>query len=759
MDESAGSTTTADRRGQYSSTAAPLLKIEDLYTQFETADGTVKAVDGVDLEVRPGETLCVVGESGCGKSMMARSVMQLIDPPGQIVDGRMWWQAESAEPVDLASFDPDGEPMRKIRGGEIGMIFQEPMASLSPIYTIGAQLSEAIRLHREVSRDQAREMSIELLRRVGIPRPDKRLEVYPFQLSGGMAQRVMTAIALSSDPALLIADEPTTALDVTTQARILDLLKELQTETGMGMMFITHDLGVVAEMADDVAVMYLGKVVERGPVAEVFGDPKHPYTRALLDSIPKVREGRQRQRLQTVRGMVPPSQNMPSGCPFRTRCDYAMPGICDVAMPESSDFSTEHIARCHLYSHAEAPGGIPDNRDSFDIEHETGAAAEEPADAEPEKVSHRSSKGAEATVQRLEVEEPYVGASSSLDDQTAPLLQVRGLSKHYPLGGGMFRRASGTVRAVDGVDLTIQPGQTLGLVGESGCGKTTLGRCIARLIDPTSGEILYREEDGATVTDLAQLRGKALGSYRTQIRTIFQDPFSSLNPRMTVKQIVGEPLVTSHLASGSELEDRVASMLRRVGIRPEYMPRYPHAFSGGQRQRLNIARALITDPRLVIADEPVSALDVSVRAQILNLLVELQEGLGLTLLFVSHDLSVVEHVSDRVTVMYLGQIAEEGATADLYRQPYHPYTETLLHSIPIPDPAHKRASDERTTTDDLPDPANPPSGCLFHTRCPHVREALCPTDLPELQQIDSGRHAACHYAKDLTLSGIKNMPR
>ncbi|MDZ5077268.1 ABC transporter ATP-binding protein [Nesterenkonia sp. HG001] len=716
----------------------PLLEISGLRTQFETPDGTVKAVDGVDLEVHPGRTLCVVGESGCGKSMTARSVMQLIDPPGRIVEGEMHWRPQGAESVDLAALDPDGEPIRQVRGGQIGMIFQEPMSSLSPMYTVGAHLIEAIRLHREVPKDEARKMALELLRRVGIPQPEQRMDVYPFQLSGGMCQRVMVAIALSCDPALLIADEPTTALDVTTQARILDLLKDVQAENQMAMMFITHDLGVVAEMADDVVVMYLGQVVERGTVEQIFSAPRHPYTRALLDSIPKLRDGGERPRLRTVRGMVPHPQNMPSGCRFRTRCDFAMPGVCDVDMPDSSVVGEGQEVRCHLYSHADGPGGIPDAVE------EAPSAADVSADAVA-----RSGVRTRVPVEIQSRPGEDVGTGAA----TGPLLQVRGLTKHFPIGGGMFRRATGEVRAVDGVDLDIPAGQTLGLVGESGCGKTTLGRCIARLADPTDGQILFREVDGSQ-TDLAQITGKRLRKYRTQIRTIFQDPFSSLNPRMTVKQIVGEPLLVNGLASGSTLEDRVAEMLKKVGIRPEYMPRYPHAFSGGQRQRLNIARALITDPRLVIADEPVSALDVSVRAQILNLLVDLQEELGLTYLFVSHDLSVVEHVADRVNVMYLGRIAEEAETAELYRQPKHPYTQTLLHSVPVPDPTFVRRTTERATSDEVPYPKDAPDGCLFVTRCPHAQAEPCTSQRPELGEPDAGRRAACHFSESLDLTGI-----
>ena len=716
--------TAGERSGVRTTEQAPLLQIRGLHTQFDTADGAVKAVDGVDLTVRPGTTMCLVGESGCGKSATARSILQVVESPGRVVDGEILWSPDGQEAIDLAALDSESEELRQIRGGSIGMVFQEPMASLSPLYTVGAQLMEAIRLHQDVTEAQARSRAIALLERVGIPNADARLNSYPFQLSGGMCQRVMIAIALSCNPALLIADEPTTALDVTTQARILDLLRELQAEFGMAILFITHDLGVVAEIADEVTVMYLGKAVERAPVEELFRDPKHPYTRALLQSIPDGQAKGRGQPLPTVPGMVPNPQNRPSGCAFRTRCEFAMPGVCDQEVPPSSSVGTDHDTACHLYSHdgAQAPGPLP-------------------------------ARGAAATA-RTEVSEP----APAVEREDAPaLLEVRNLTKHYPLGGGLFRRSTGTVRAVDGVDLVIREGETLGLVGESGCGKTTLGRCIAGLLEPSSGEIIFHTGEGSTI-DLAGLTNRGLKSLRTQIRTIFQDPFSSLNPRMTVEQIVGEPLQVSKLARGSELRDRVEAMLRRVGIRPEYMRRYPHAFSGGERQRLNIARALITQPRLVIADEPVSALDVSIRAQILNLLEEVQNEFDLTYLFISHDLSVVEHVSDRVSVMYLGKIAEQATTAELYDRPLHPYTETLLDSVPVPDPSRRDRERERTRSDDLPDPANPPSGCLFHTRCPHVRELTCSTDVPDLRTLGADHRTACHFAEELELTGMSRSP-
>ncbi len=707
--------------------ADTLLHISDLRTQFSSHEGVVKAVDGMDLTVPKGKTVCVVGESGCGKSVTARSILQLVERPGRIVGGNIHWRPdEGAEWVDLAALDSRGSQMRRVRGAEIGMVFQEPMASLSPMYTVGAQLIEAIQLHEQISKVDARDRAISQLRRVGIPQPEQRIDAYPFQLSGGMCQRVMIAVALACNPALLIADEPTTALDVTTQARILDLLKDLQDQTGMAMVFITHDLGVVAEIADEVTVMYLGKVAEHGSVEEIFEQPKHPYTQALLRSIPTMRGTADRQRLAVIRGMVPHPQNRPTGCPFHTRCDHAISGTCDKVDPPLIRFGGDHLAQCHLY------------------------------DQEGRLVSGvRSSSGSEAAPASTPVERSSTTTRTrrpAAHADTTALVEVRDLAMHYPIKRG-FGRPTGAVRAVDGVDLTIQPGETLGLVGESGCGKTTVGRCLARVLSPTAGHINYRTKDGKSV-DLARMSNRELKPYRREIRVVFQDPFSSLNPRMTLLQLVGEPLKTNELAAGSAIQDRVAEMLRRVGLRPEYMHRYPHAFSGGERQRINIARALITEPRLVIADEAVSALDVSVRAQILNLLSDLQDEFNLTYLFISHDLSVIEHLCDRVTVMYLGKIVETTETSTLYATPHHPYTEALLNSVPMPDPQQRRSRHEHALPDDLPDPSNPPPGCLFHTRCPHVRPDRCATEVPDLRETGPDHVAACHYTESISLSGI-----
>lgn len=721
----------------------PLLRIRGLKTHFETADGVVKAVDGVDVEVGHGKTVCVVGESGCGKSMTARSILQLIERPGRIVDGTVEWRPDqgSDEVVDITGLGPKDPRLTSLRGGEIGMIFQEPLASLSPMYTVGDQLTEPLRIHRGMTKAQARQRAVELLRTVGIPKPEQRVDSYPFQLSGGMCQRVMIAIAISCEPKLLIADEPTTALDVTTQARILDLLGNLQAESGMSMLFITHDMGVVAEVADEVTVMYLGRVAEHGTVEQIFNSPKHPYTRALLESIPSPRSEGKRQALTTIRGMIPHPQNRPSGCPFNNRCDHMIPGLCDREMPPRADFDEGQFAHCHLYDENGA-GVYP-------------GAAEEPTDLGLPTVPAKTAEPDEVTA-TPRVPEPT--ARTAVATSAEPLMRIRELTKHFPIKSGAFRRSTGIIHAVDGISLDIHPGETLGLVGESGCGKSTLGRTIARILDPTSGSIEYQRQDGAMV-DVSGISGPELLRYRRDVRVIFQDPFSSLNPRMNLEQLVGEPLRNNKIAKGPELRDRVAEMLKTVGLRPEYLKRYPHAFSGGERQRINIARALITNPRLVIADEAVSALDVSVRAQILNLLEELQEQFDLTYLFISHDLSVVEHVSDRVAVMYLGKIAESAETTELYDAPQHPYTEALLHAIPLPHPALRGSHREFAISDELPDPANPPTGCPFHTRCPYARAERCMDEVPHLRLVEhGGRRAACHYSEELDLKGT-NMPR
>lgn len=729
-------------------TSAPLLRIQGLKTHFETAEGVVKAVDGVDFDIPRGKTVCVVGESGCGKSMTSRSILQLIERPGRIVDGSIEWRpdADTNAVVDITGLGPKDPRLASLRGGEIGMIFQEPLASLSPMYTVGSQLAESLRIHRGMSKVEARERAIDMLRVVGLPKAEQRVDSYPFQLSGGMCQRVMIAIALSCDPKLLIADEPTTALDVTTQARILDLLKDSQKHSGMSMLFITHDMGVVAEIADEVVVMYLGQVAERGTVEQIFNDPKHPYTRALLESIPTGRKDNERRPLTAIRGMIPHPQNRPAGCPFNNRCDFAIPGLCDQENPPSAAFDDSHLANCHLYDE----DGVGVHRGASDGTTVLGVPSVRQSEAEARNAAATARVETTAT-SRHQPDGPASGTS------TEPIMRVRNLTKHFPIKKGPFSRPTGTVHAVDGVSFDVQPGETLGLVGESGCGKSTLGRTLARILHPTAGTIEYKGRDGRTV-DMAGITGPELAQYRQDVRVIFQDPFSSLNPRMNLEQLIGEPLRNNKIAKGGELRDRVAEMLKTVGLRPEYLKRYPHAFSGGERQRINIARALITEPRLVIADEAVSALDVSVRAQILNLLDDLQQQFDLTYLFISHDLSVVEHISDRVAVMYLGKIMERAETRDLYDSPQHPYTEALLHAVPLPDPALRGSHHGFAIKDELPDPANPPVGCPFNTRCPYVREELCWDEKPALDPVAGGSHrVSCHYSDELDLLGVQDV--
>ncbi|HYI25470.1 MAG TPA: ABC transporter ATP-binding protein, partial [Thermomicrobiales bacterium] len=559
--------TATDRTASSAATTSEdlVLEVRNLKTWFELDEGTVKALDGATFDVKRGKTLCIVGESGCGKSMTARSILQIVQPPGKVVDGEMLFhqvdpKTQARKTIDLATLDPKGDVIRGVRGKEISMIFQEPMTSFSPVHTIGNQIAENILIHANISQEEAQERSIEMLRKVSVPRAADRFDAYPYQLSGGLRQRAMIAMALSNNPSLLIADEPTTALDVTTQAQILELMQQLQDELGMGMIFITHDLGVVAEIADEVAVMYLGIVVERGTVDEIFHAPKHPYTRALLQSVPRLGEAT-RVRLNSIRGMVPNPYDRPTGCPFNTRCDFAMPGVCDQILPPVTNLGYRRDVRCLLH---------------------------EPEYADTEQA--RRYRDARPALEGGEAVEHVPATAAAVARVAAPLLDVDKLEVYFPLKGGTFRRTTATLKAVDGVTFSIARGETLGLVGESGCGKTTTGRSIVRAIEPTGGHIRYLGGSGQVVDVAALPKGK-LKPFRKDIRMVFQDPFSSLNPRMTVMQTVGEPLKSFNVSSGKDRERQIAGILSRVGLRAEYMRRYPHAFSGGERQRIGIARA------------------------------------------------------------------------------------------------------------------------------------------------------------------------
>ncbi|EMA01599.1 ABC transporter ATP-binding protein [Haloferax denitrificans] len=773
-----------------------LLSLSDLRTQFSTGRGRVKAVDGLDLTVGEGETVGLVGESGSGKSVTALSAMGLVDDPGEIVSGSV--ELESARLADefraeynnpafvdgdvVNLVDAPEEALRAVRGRELGMIFQDPMTSLNPSLTVGEQVAESLRLHQyggrrkdswfnavrellpRISRDiddEIVERTIEVLESVGIPEPGARVDEFPHEFSGGMRQRVLIAIALACQPRVLVADEPTTALDVTIQAQILDLIDDLQEDLGMSVLMITHDLGVVAETCDRVAVMYAGEIVEEGPVEEIFHNPSHPYTYTLLESLPS----EEKERLTPIEGNVPDLIDMPEGCHFAPRCPWAKPECTSGEIPykQHGGDEVDHRSKCVL--------------DDFDTSEYGGDAIE-------------SSTGTEPT--------------------DRPLLEVDGMQKYYEQADGILDRFLGaddrSVKAVDGIDFTVYEGETLGLVGESGCGKSTAGRSLLHLTPPTGGRVVF------SGTDLSGLDSDELRAMRRDMQMIFQDPMSSLDPRMTVGQTIREPLdvhdlpvsdpdvrgevdvtvtgidagrvsvtasdeidaivgssngvatatVTVTVADGevdvaveerlrAEVEveregdvvsgvtvrvtpgdstserrrRRVHQLLDAVGLEVGQYDRYPHELSGGQRQRVGIARALAVDPDFIVADEPVSALDVSVQAQILNLLEDLQERFGLTYLFIAHDLSVVRHISDRVAVMYLGEIVEVAATDELFDDPRHPYTQALLSAIPEPDPAAE-TGDRIILEGDVPSPINPPSGCHFRTRCPQV---IPPADL------------------------------
>jgi peptide/nickel transport system ATP-binding protein len=665
-----------------------LLGVRDLKTYFDTEAGTVKAVDGVSFHIARGETLAVVGESGSGKSVMSLSIMQLIQrPPGRFAGGQIVFDGEDL----LAKSERE---MRRIRGNDISMIFQEPMTSLNPVYTVGNQIAETIALHQKQSREGAMRRAIEMLELVGIPEPAQRARSYPHQMSGGMRQRAMIAMALSCGPKLLIADEPTTALDVTIQAQILDLMRGLQRDIGMSILFITHDLGVVAEVADRVVVMYAGQAVEEASVDAVFARPRMPYTIGLLESVPRVDKAAERQqRLRGIAGNVPNPLSLPSGCAFHPRCRFVLEA-CRQERPVLEDTGGGHMSRCLRWNELATSQGAPTAQTSA----RSDAADRHPAS--PKKA----------------------------------LLEVKDLRAYFPVRGGVFSRVISNVKAVQDISFSVGDGEVVGLVGESGSGKTTAGRAILGLVQPTSGTVLF---DGVDVTNASKARQREL---KKEMQIIFQDPFASLDPRMTVGNTIGEAFQIHRLARGKARRERVATLLERVGMAPDHMRRYPHEFSGGQRQRIGIARALAVEPKFIVADEPVSALDVSIQAQVVNLLQDLKDELGLTLLFIAHDLGVVEYLSDRVIVMYLGRIMEIAPAKQLYANPVHPYTEALLSGVPIPDPTVRRT--RILLKGDIPSPIDPPSGCVFRTRCP-IAAPECARVVPPLEEIAPGHLKAC----------------
>jgi peptide/nickel transport system ATP-binding protein len=684
-----------------------LLRVENLRTQFKTERGLVKAVDGVSYDIHEGEIVGLVGESGCGKSVSQLSLLQLIpSPPGEIVGGKAIFEGR-----DLLQFEANGPEMRSIRGGKIAMIFQEPMTSLNPALTIARQLTEMMQLHLNMDSQAARAQSIELLNLAGIPDAERRVDDYPHQFSGGMRQRVMVAMAVSCNPKLIIADEPTTALDATIQAQLLELMKDIVVRFKTAMVMVTHNLGILARYAQRINVMYAGRIVESGAVKEIWDNPLHPYTISLLQCVPKLGK-----KLTPIEGAPPHLINMPPTCPFLPRCRYQTENCGKEPWSELRIVEGQHYVACQIDTRSVAPTA---------------------------SISPRRDKRTN-TMQHV-MAKPGVTCPGVLESggnikpwQDDIILDVKDLRMYFPVTRGLFRRKVADVKAVDNISFKIKRGETFGLVGESGCGKTTVGRCTQRLYRPTGGQILFEGQD------VAPLSGSKIMTLRRKMAIVFQDPYGSLNPRMNAGSIVGEPLKVHDLVrSKKEHEEKVEELFRMVELDPSMTDRFPHEFSGGQRQRIAIARALAGDPSLIICDEPISALDVSIQAQIINLLQELQEKkAGLTYMFISHDLLAVQYISTRVAVMYLGRIVEIASSKELYDNTLHPYSRALLSAIPVPDPHLEEKRERIILQGDVPSPLNPPPGCNFHTRCP-MAISECSQGVPPLRDVGNGHQVAC----------------
>ncbi|MEP7022673.1 MAG: ABC transporter ATP-binding protein [Actinomycetota bacterium] len=660
-----------------------LLDVTDLRTEIATREGRVRPVDGVTFSLDAGEILGLVGESGSGKTMTGMSIMGLLPHGGSITGGSIRFDG-----TELTALD--GAGLRRLRGNDIALISQDPMTSLNPTRTIGSQLREAYRIHTGASYRAANTRATEVLGMVGMPRPGERLADFPHQLSGGMRQRAMIAIGLLCEPKLLIADEPTTALDVSIQAQILELIDSLRTRLSMAVMLITHDMGVIAGYADRVAVMYAGRIVEQAETVTLFQDPRHRYTEALFESMPTL-ELDSRVQLAVIPGAPPKLIGVGEACRFAPRCRFAEED-CRSQDPELREAGPGHLHAC-LHPR------------------QAGSAA------------------LKVTTQREQA------AATAAD---SPLLEVADVSKEFRVRSRNPFQRGGSVHAVSGVSLSVYPGETLGIVGESGCGKTTMGRMMVGLERPTAGSVVF---DGQ---DIGAMHGAEFRRRRRDLQMMFQDSSAALDPRMPVSSLVAEPLAAQHVGSRAERQAAVAELLDAVGLPGDAARRYAHEFSGGQRQRIAMARALALRPKIIVADEPVSALDVSVQAQILNLMRSLQDRFGLTYVVIAHDLSLLKYLADRIGVMYLGRLVELGTSAEVYGAPRHPYTAGLIESIPLPDPASERAKASASLGGELPSAINPPSGCRFRTRCPLATER-CAAETPVLAASD-GRHAvACHY--------------
>jgi peptide/nickel transport system ATP-binding protein len=658
-----------------------LLDVKNLKVQFSSRKSVVTAVDDFSLSIKPGESVGLVGESGCGKTTTGLSVMRLLPRNGHIVGGTV-----ELDGVDLSTLTE--KQMQEHRGNSVALIPQDPMSSLNPTMKIGRQIGEGLRIHTGASDEEGRKRALEVLEMVEMPRPAERLDQYPFELSGGLRQRVIIAMGLVCNPKLLIADEPTTALDVTIQAQILDIIDNLRQQLNMGVLLITHDMGVIAGRTDRVVVMYGGVKAEEATTMELFHGMRHPYAQALLASMPNL-EHASKQKLASIAGLPPDLSKPIVGCRFAPRCAYAKDD-CRAEEPPIT-FDGEHQFAC--YHPVEGP---------------------------------------RATIVRTE----QAVAAAGVDRKE--LLRIENLSKDFPIKAGFIRHKVGALSAVSNVNFSIKEGETFGLVGESGCGKTTIGRMVVGLEFPTAGEVHF---DGHLVS---ARRHRPTREERRERQMMFQDPYASLNPRMKVSQIIGEPLQVQRQGTRAQQAARVRELLLSVGLEPMAADRYPHEFSGGQRQRIGLARALALHPRLIVADEPVSALDVSIQAQILNLMKELQHEHHLTYVMVSHDLAVVYYMADTIGVMYLGKIVEIGDAEAVFRTPVHPYTQGLLDAVPIPEPVEARARRGRQVRGELPSAVNPPSGCRFRTRCPYAQD-ICANEEPPLESFGANQQAACHF--------------
>jgi oligopeptide/dipeptide ABC transporter ATP-binding protein len=692
-----------------------LLSVQGLEVVYHTQEGVLPALHDVSFDVQPGEIVGIVGESGCGKSTVASALLRLLPPNGQITAGQLRFKDD-----DLRALSP--EELRELRGQELAMIFQDPMTSLNPVFSIGTQMLDVGQAHPNgawYDREELRRGAIAMLDRMGIPDAAERISYFPHQFSGGMRQRIMIALALMLRPALLIADEPTSALDVTLEAQILELMKNLRQTYQTAILFISHDLGVIAQLCDRVIVMYAGRVVEQGDVLSIFEQPQHPYTQALMASVPSRKH--HGERLVTIPGRVPSLSNLPPGCKFADRCPHAQE-VCQQYEPRYLQLGNRHI-RCHIYDPTSGYEAVAPTLLGLQPLDPPKAILNVPEEVRQLTADNRGRNG----------------SLIALNDVSTYFYDRRNFVSQ------LLRRKRSVVRAVDEVSLNIQRGEVIGLVGESGSGKTTLGKAILRLVPLTGGQIIYNGQD------ITQVNSAELRRLRSRMQMIFQDPYSSLSPRLRVSYLLTERYTIHGIPPAEQYS--VAELLAMVGLSTEQAAKYPHELSGGQARRVSIARALALHPEFLVADEPTSGLDVSVAASILNLMKDLAKQLGLTYLVITHNLNVVGYISDRVAVMYLGKLVEVGPTNQIFEAPAHPYTVALLSAISEPDPRQRRSEQRLLLSDEIPSPKNPPPGCRFHTRCPFA-EARCQAETPPLEEIEPGHRVACHFWSRVRQSSV-----